>query len=81
MGEDAIETIVVRDVIRLGQFVKYANLVESGAMARDYIQAGMVKVDSQIETRRGRQLHGGEIVECGGQTVRVVCGDRKSDSI
>ncbi|WP_040159085.1 RNA-binding S4 domain-containing protein [Nigerium massiliense] len=57
-----IETIEVSGTIRLGQFLKLAGLAESGAQARDVIAEGDVEVDGSIETRRGRQLHGGEVV-------------------
>ncbi len=58
-------------MIRLGQFLKLANLAESGAHARELILAGEVLVDGEVETRRGRQLVGGEVVEVGGQAVRL----------
>lgn len=57
-----IETVEVEGMIRLGQFLKYAGIAESGAHARELIAAGDVEVDGQIETQRGRQLHGGEVV-------------------
>lgn len=57
-----IETVEVGGTIRLGQFLKYAGLVESGGHARELISAGAVSVDEQIVTERGRQLHGGETV-------------------
>ncbi len=58
----SIETVEVNGMIRLGQFLKYAGIADSGAHARELIEAGDVQVDGQVETRRGRQLHGGEIV-------------------
>ncbi len=68
-------------MIRLGQFLKLANLAESGAHARELILAGEVLVDGEVETRRGRQLVGGEVVEVGGQAVRLASdiGPRASD--
>lgn len=48
--------------IRLGQFLKWANLAESGSEARDLIQAGYVRVDGEVETRRGHQLNPGQRV-------------------
>lgn len=50
------------DAIKLGQFLKLANLVESGAEAKDVLQAGMVRVNDEAETRRGRQLAKGDVV-------------------
>lgn len=64
----------IRGMIRLGQFLKLANLVDSGSDARELLLTGVVRVDGEVETRRGRQLVGGEVVEVGGQSVRVVAG-------
>ncbi|EPH07161.1 hypothetical protein HMPREF1531_00214 [Propionibacterium sp. oral taxon 192 str. F0372] len=60
-----IETIGIGGTIRLGQFLKYANIAESGAHAKEILEEGLVAVDGQPEKRRGRQLHGGELVEVG----------------
>ncbi|MDO4916934.1 MAG: RNA-binding S4 domain-containing protein [Rothia sp. (in: high G+C Gram-positive bacteria)] len=68
-----IEEVFIRDdMIRLGQFIKLANLVEDGAQARDVIQDGLVKVNGDIEEARGKQLHPGDEVTLNGVTVRVV---------
>lgn len=66
-----METIEVGGTIRLGQFLKYANLAESGAQARLMLADGLVKVDGEVETRRGRQLQGDEVVEVGSVSVKV----------
>lgn len=61
--------------IRLGQFLKLANLVESGAEAKPLIADGLVQVNGEVETRRGRQLTPGDVVGLAGQAARVVEGD------
>lgn len=60
------------DMIRLGQFLKLANLVEHGSRAKEVIAAGDVIVNDDVETRRGRQLHVGDVVRLGEQAARVV---------
>lgn len=50
------------DYITLGQFLKFANLVDSGVTAKFVIQDGLVKVNNEVETRRGKKLHDGDIV-------------------
>jgi len=60
------------DVIRLGQLLKAAGLVDSGAEAKDLLAAGGVTVNGEPEARRGRQLRPGDVVACGGETVRLV---------
>lgn len=71
-----IEEVFIRDeMIRLGQFLKLANLVENGVHAREVIQDGLVQVNGQIEEARGKQLHTGDTVTLNGVTVKVVHED------
>ena len=57
--------------IRLGQLLKLAGLADSGADARALVQDGEARVNGELETRRGRQLHDGDVVTVGGEAVRV----------
>ena len=59
-------------MIRLGQFLKLADLVETGADAKPLLAAGDVRVNGAVVTERGRQLHRGDVVAVGEQAVRVV---------
>ncbi len=59
------------DVIRLGQFLKLANLIESGSEAKTVIAAGLVRVNDEVELRRGRQLHIGDVVAIAGHKAVV----------
>jgi ribosome-associated protein len=63
--------VPVRGAIRLGQFLKLANLVESGGEAKPLVADGAVTVNGEVETRRGRQLAPGDVVSVGGQSARV----------
>lgn len=77
MAADDIDTVEIRgDMIRLGQFLKFANIAESGAAAGALIQGGDVTVDGEIETRRGRQLAKGMLVEVQmpGETIAARVG-------
>jgi ribosome-associated protein len=58
--------------IRLGQLLKLASLVEDGVEATELIRNGLVKVNGDIEERRGRQLTAGDVVEVNGERVRLV---------
>jgi ribosome-associated protein len=60
------------DTIRLGQVLKLAGLAGSGGEARALIESGAVRVNEEVEARRGRQLHRGDVVATGGDTIRVV---------
>ena len=57
--------------IRLGQFLKLAGLIDSGADAKAVIAEGLVHVNDEIDVRRGRQLHPGDVVTLGGESVRL----------
>ncbi|MDF2806898.1 MAG: RNA-binding protein [Cellulosimicrobium sp.] len=59
---DARPVEISDDVIRLGQFLKLAGLAESGAEARELVTEGEVRVNGEVDTRRGRQLHRGDVV-------------------
>lgn len=66
--------VAIRDeVIRLGQFLKLANLIESGSEAKEVVASERVLVNGVLETRRGRQLVKGDVVELvgSGQAARV----------
>lgn len=58
-------------MIRLGQLLKLSNLAGSGADARDLLLENGVTVNGEIETRRGRQLHRGDVVAIGDEAMRV----------
>lgn len=58
-------------MIRLGSFLKYAGLLDSGGDAKEMIIDGLVTVNGDVERRRGRQLHDGDVVEIDGRQVRV----------
>lgn len=66
------EISIVDDTIRLGQFLKLAGLVDVGSDAKAVIEAGEVKVNGRPDTRRGRQLHHGDVVVYGDKSARVV---------
>ncbi|HEX3823996.1 MAG TPA: RNA-binding S4 domain-containing protein [Mycobacteriales bacterium] len=67
-----MQDIAIRDVmIRLGQFLKLANAVESGADAKRVLELDDVTVNGIVEHRRGRQLVRGDEVGFAGETYRV----------
>jgi len=59
------------DVIRLGQLLKLAGVADSGAEARELLEAGGVRVNDEPEARRGRQLVRGDVVDAAGERLRV----------
>lgn len=67
-----MEKIKLRDeYIKLGQALKAANLVEDGVEAKLVIQDGLVKVNNEVDIRRGRKLYDGDVVSFDGQELRI----------
>lgn len=68
-----VNEVPIRDVsIRLGQFLKLADLIDTGADAKSVISEGLVTVNGEVDDRRGRQLRPGDEVSLAGRTARVV---------
>ena len=67
-----METIILRgEYIKLGQALKAAGMVESGVEAKEVIQEGLVMVNGETDTHRGRKLYGGDIVLFDGEEIRI----------
>jgi ribosome-associated protein len=59
------------DYIKLDQFLKLAQIVQTGGQAKQLIQSGEVLVNGEVETRRGRKLVPGDVVEVDGEELHV----------
>ncbi len=59
------------DGIRLGQFLKFAGLLDSGGDVKEAIIDGFVTVNGEVDRRRGRQLQLGDVIGFEGRRVRV----------
>ena len=67
-----MEIIYLRDeFIKLGQALKAAGFVDSGVEAKEVITEGLVLVNGEIDTRRGRKLYEGDIVSFENQTIEI----------
>jgi ribosome-associated protein len=70
-----VRTIELRsgeESIRLGQLLKLIDAVPTGAQVKDVLTAGEVRVNGDVEERRGRQLRTGDVVSVDGQDdVRI----------
>ena len=58
--------------IRLGQLLKLADVIDTGAEGKDLLAQGTVLVNGEVETRRGRQLGHGDLISADGRELRVV---------
>jgi len=67
-----MEKIFLREeFIKLGQALKAAGLVGSGVDAKMVIADGLVKVNGEVDVRRGRKLYEGDVVEFDGEQILV----------
>lgn len=67
--------------IKLDQFLKWSNAAQTGGAAKALIQSGQVRVNGEIETRRGRKLVAGDRVSVGGQMLVVRDRPHQEDAI
>lgn len=69
-----MEKIIIREsdeFIKLGQALKAAGLVESGVDAKFVIQDGLVLVNGEICTQRGKKLYDGDVVSFDGEEIHI----------
>jgi ribosome-associated protein len=57
--------------ITLGQALKVASIAGTGGEAKVLVQMGEVLVNGEVETRRGRRLREGDVVEVGEERLEV----------
>jgi ribosome-associated protein len=69
------EVAIRGDMIRLGQLLKLAGVVDTGGELKALLAETDVLVNGELEDRRGRQLHGGDEVTVAGDVLRIVAGD------
>lgn len=60
------------EYIKLGQLLKLAGFVSSGVEAKIVIQNGEVKVNGEVDTRRGKKIYPQDVVEYNGKQVTVI---------
>lgn len=76
--EKEIEKVVINtEFIKLDQLLKWANFTGSGVEAKIFIQNGEVKVNDAVETRRGKKIYDGDVVEFAGEKVVVKTKNNK----
>ncbi|GIV02773.1 MAG: hypothetical protein KatS3mg015_1603 [Fimbriimonadales bacterium] len=76
-GQDLRDVSIHTEFITLSQLLKWAGLVGTGAEAKSLIEAGAIRVNGEVERRRGRKLREGDTVQYGEHVLRV---RRQSDT-
>ncbi|MBS5788701.1 S4 domain-containing protein YaaA [Clostridioides mangenotii] len=67
-----IDIPIDSEFIKLDQFLKLAEITSTGGHSKILIQEGLVKVNGEIELRRGRKLKPGDVVEVEDEKLRVL---------
>ena len=71
MIKKTTEIIINTEYITLGQFLKLADIIQSGGEAKSFLAQNKVEIDGISDSRRGRKLRGGEIIEILGQNYEI----------
>ena len=70
--DDEMEIVEINtEFIKLDQLLKWANFTASGVASKMFILNGEVKVNGEVETRRGKKIYDGYIVEFNGEKIKV----------
>ena len=71
INNDIEEVIINTEFIKLDQLLKWANFTGSGVEAKMFIFNGEVKVNDAVETRRGKKIYDGDVVEFAGEKIVI----------
>jgi ribosome-associated protein len=63
---------ITKEPVELFKILKFEGLAESGGAAKAAIEQGLVKVNQAVETRKRKQIVGGDRIEFAGETFNVV---------
>ena len=70
--DDEMEIVEINtEFIKLDQLLKWANFTASGVESKMFILNGEVKVNGEVETRRGKKIYDGYIVEFNGEKIKI----------
>lgn len=75
--KELFPVVIGTEFIKLESAMKYANVIESGGMAKTVIQEGMVKVNGEVCTMRGKKLYPGDLFSFEGNQY-LICGNEPS---
>ncbi|MBA2903011.1 S4 domain-containing protein YaaA [Clostridium beijerinckii] len=60
------------EIIKLDAFLKWASIASSGSEAKSYVQDGMIKVNGEVCTQRGKKLRIGDVVNFEGSDFEII---------
>jgi ribosome-associated protein len=74
-GGDARLIPIAGDFIRLDALLKFAGIVQTGGEAKQHIQEGLASVNGEVCMMRGKKLRPGDVVNIGGQVLKIAAGE------
>ena len=69
------KVLITTEFIKLDSFLKYAGLTDTGGQAKEMVLEGMVKVNGEVCTMRGKKIRPGDVVEALGRSCGVQYAD------
>ena len=71
MIKKTTEIVINTEYITLGQFLKLADIIQSGGEAKSFLAQNKIEIDGISDNRRGRKLRGGEVIEILGRKYEI----------
>ncbi len=72
MNKKPIEIKITSEYITLGQFLKFADIIQSGGEAKAYLAQETILVNGENDNRRGRKLHSNDVIEAAGKVYKII---------
>lgn len=72
MKQKRVQIKINTEYITLGQFLKFASVVDSGSEAKFYLATHEISINNELDNRRGRKLRPGDIVETENETYEII---------
>lgn len=72
MSKKTIKINIQTDYIQLQQFLKIGNIIDSGGMAKIFLEENKVLVNEEVENRRGRKLYPGDVIRIKDKEFEIV---------
>lgn len=73
--------MIDKEFITLGQLLKHEDIISSGGMAKWYLAEQSVRIDNELENRRGKKIYPGSIVEIPNEGMFIIKAEEKTDSV
>lgn len=74
------DVVITREPVELYKILKFEGLVESGGEAKAVIEQGLVSVNGAVETRKRKQIVGGDVIEFAAHTLRILTPSPSANS-